>query len=414
MPSASRAVVDLTKDDDSEDEAPRHHDCRPKTKRPDIIEISDSESPSPRPTPLRSSSKNAAGRADSRKRDGGHMERERHASKRVSTPSTRPDLSGRKTSTPVALPKKTSPVPAQNLTASKFAPRKSGADFQANRPSNLSAGRPREPISHRSSTSATHNKPSRDTFTQNVFPNLPGASKSSVVVRTTTALPPVVRQSRIRSPISPAVKPSANLRPLPGEQPPKKLSKNGPEQRSGLHENASLSTSTSQVGRPSQQEGPDNDMIQELLLKEEDRRSHQSKGLKGTNPAISDKIDTRNTHSVSRQPESLSKLPVASGTNDKTHNFVARPRHKEENVEITTAEIEELLKKLALERRETHAVAVNVLLEDARTEARAPQNFIDEVSPFASMTSVEVNPDDRKSRKGLSEPVDTFVSAAHG
>jgi hypothetical protein len=407
MPLFSRAIVDLTNDDDSEDEAPRYQNPRPRTNNPEIIEILDSESPSPQPTPLRSSSKNVARRSESKKRDGGHIRGERHVSKRVATTSTRPGASGSKVSTPFDLPNKTLPIAAQKLTASNFAPRKNTPSLQPDQASKPSARRSHEPPPDRPSKSATCDKPFQDAFSQNEFPNLPGTTKPSVLHRTKTPSLPRAQTSRICSP-APVAEPSHSRRSFPG----KRLSKNGPERISGQHRAASLSSSTPEVAKSANQDGQDDSMTHGLLL-QEDRRGFHSEVIQIDKPNINVEINTQNTLSVNRRAKSTSMMPAASGTDDQAQELSSKPRQKEENVGITVAEIEELLSKLDLEMRETHAAAVSVLLEDARTEGRPPQTFIDEVSPFASMSSVKVNPGDRKSTRKPSEPVDTFVSTVH-
>ena len=79
---------------------------------------------------------------------------------------------------------------------------------------------------------------------------------------------------------------------------------------------------------------------------------------------------------------------------------------------MTVAEIEELLREFYEESKDDHAAAVAVLLRNARDRGLSDKKSItfDEVSPFAAMKSVQIDPDDRKVSKKSSVAVDSFVS----
>jgi hypothetical protein len=383
MPSNDN-FFDLTKDDESENEGPRrinprHGIPRSKTTQPEIIEISDSDSPTRHPSLSRFGSRKAPGKLDTRKRDGAHIEGETHTPKRV---STRPTTSGSRASTPLNVNPKSSPIDV---------PKSSAARSQGS-------------IPLRPSTFAAQVEARREPVSQNDFPNLPGLNKCPELVPEPAPPPPAAQPFHMVTPSQ--IRVSRSL---------KALSKIGPEPLAGRCGSGPPSVSTPGVAEPSKQakalSSESNDLTIQGLLIQEDHRDSQDRGQSSSDLSIDDKADSLDISCGVQNGISSSILPSTSRTEINALQTAAKIHHLRDNLDITTAEIEELLTEFAQEIRDNQAAAVNVLLRSARTRNQSAERFFDGVSPFAAMGSVEFENGNQKFARTPSVAIDSFVSA---
>ncbi|EPE33980.1 SET [Glarea lozoyensis ATCC 20868] len=395
MPPVKDYIIDLTKDDGSDEELPRLNNPTRRSTVAEPIEISDSESDSSSPQPLVSQPKLKIlpARSETRKRGGGHIGREARASKRV---STRPGSSDGEASTQSNLQFKTSPVTAQRLPASKFAPPAKFINPQTKGLSKDSATQSEGSIPFQSSGRIIKAKSSRELNLQNEFPNLPGINNFTIPNR----------QKAPRREVRPSREVTQRLSTVSSKVSEAGISQD--ERTSSSSLSFGLYKVKSSGKRRARSNGRDDPAIERLLMLE-DLRGSQDLSSKDIDPPTNEGTGVPNSSSDSREATPSSELPSASQPKANANTITSKSLRSKDNIHITTAEIQELLLEFVQELRDNHSATVDILLRSARTHIQSVTRSYDEVSPFAAMKSVEIDPDDRKSSKKASIAVDTFT-----